>query len=97
MALAEHVEIGGASAWAADAYLRVADEALRGGDLSAVIERADRGIGCGAAPDVAGRLRRAQAEAHIWRGDLSLALDRGLEAIERLEAGARACPRRRWR
>ncbi|WP_437964093.1 protein kinase [Sorangium sp. So ce260] len=88
MALAEHFEIGGVPARAADAYLRAADEALRGGDLAAVIERADRGIGCGAAPEVAGRLRRAQAEAHLWRGDLSLTLERGLEAIERIGRGS---------
>ncbi|WP_437995654.1 protein kinase [Sorangium sp. So ce185] len=88
MALAEHFEIGGAPARAADAYLRAADEALRGGDLAAVIERADRGIGCGAAPEVAGRLRRAQAEAHLWRADVSKALERGLEAAERIERGS---------
>ncbi|WP_437313393.1 protein kinase domain-containing protein [Sorangium sp. So ce385] len=88
MALAEHFEIGGAPARAAEAYLRAADEALRGGDLAAVIARADRGIGCGAAPEVAGRLRRAQAEAHLWRADISRALDRGLEAAERLERGS---------
>ncbi|WP_437521155.1 protein kinase [Sorangium sp. So ce726] len=88
MALAEHFEMGGAPSRAADAYLRAAEEALRGGDLPAVIERAERGIGCGAAPEVAGRLRRVQAEAHLWRGDVSKALERGLEAIERLEYGS---------
>ncbi|XXX82772.1 protein kinase [Sorangium sp. So ce134] len=90
MALAEHFEIGGAPARAAEAYLRAAEEALRGGDLAAVIERADRGIGCGAAPELAGRLRRAQAEAHMWRGDVPKALERGLEAVERLERGSAA-------
>ncbi|WP_437332009.1 protein kinase domain-containing protein [Sorangium sp. So ce394] len=90
MALAEHFEIGGAPARAADAYLRAAEEALRGGDLAAVIERADRGIGCGAAPELAGRLRRAQAEAHMWCGDVPNALERGLEAAERLERGSAA-------
>ncbi|WP_437572891.1 protein kinase domain-containing protein [Sorangium sp. So ce542] len=88
MAQAEHFEIGGAPARAAEAYLRAAEEALRGGDLVAAIARADRGIGCGAAGDTAGRLRRVQAEAHVWRGDLFLAVERGTEAIERIERGS---------
>ncbi|WP_437605378.1 hypothetical protein [Sorangium sp. So ce834] len=39
-------------------------------------------------PEVAGRLRRAQAEAHPWRADISKALERGLEAVERIERGS---------
>ncbi|WP_437274864.1 protein kinase [Sorangium sp. So ce375] len=90
IALAEHFELGGAPARAAEAYLRAAEEALRGGDLGAAIERADRGIGCGAAEDTAGRLRRVQAEACVWRGDLSLAMERGTEAISRITRGSNA-------
>ncbi|WP_437573711.1 protein kinase domain-containing protein [Sorangium sp. So ce887] len=90
MALAEHFEIGGAPARAADAYLRAAEEALRGGDLAAAVRRADRGIGCGAAGDTAGRLRRVQAEADVWRGELPLAVERATEAIERIERGSAA-------
>ncbi|WP_437807354.1 protein kinase domain-containing protein [Sorangium sp. So ce1078] len=90
MALAEHFEIGGAPARAADAYLRAAEEALRGSDLAAALERADRGIRCGAAGDTAGRLRRVQAEAHVWRGDLALAVERALEAIQGLDHGSNA-------
>ncbi|WP_437644157.1 protein kinase domain-containing protein [Sorangium sp. So ce362] len=88
MALAEHFEIGGAPARAADAYLRAAEEALRGNDLATTLERANRGIGCGAAGNTAGRLRGVQAEAHAWRGDAALAVERGTEAIERLERGS---------
>ncbi|WP_437902502.1 AAA family ATPase [Sorangium sp. So ce327] len=90
MSLAEHFEIGGAQARAAEAYLRAAEEALRGGDLGAAIVRADRGIGCGAAGDTAGRLRRVQAEAHVWRGDLVLAVERGSEALAQVERGSAA-------
>ncbi|WP_437574003.1 protein kinase domain-containing protein [Sorangium sp. So ce887] len=90
MAQAEHFEIGGAPARAADAFLRAAEEALRGNDLAMALARADRGIGCGAAGDTAGRLRRVQAEAHVWRGDAALAVERGTEAIERLERGTTA-------
>ncbi|WP_437585784.1 protein kinase domain-containing protein [Sorangium sp. So ce1000] len=90
MVLAEHFEIGGASVRAAEAYLRAAEEALRGGDLGAAIARADRGIGCGAAGDTAGRLRRVQAEAHVWRGDLALAVERGGEAQGLVERGSAA-------
>ncbi|WP_437284520.1 protein kinase domain-containing protein [Sorangium sp. So ce406] len=90
IALAEHFEIGGAPARAAEAYLRAAEEALRGGDLAAALARAERGIGCGAAGDAAGRLRLVQAEAHVWRGELSLAVERGMEASERLAVGSAA-------
>ncbi|WP_437964134.1 protein kinase [Sorangium sp. So ce260] len=90
MALAEHFEIGGAPSRAAEAYLRAAEEALRGNDLVMALERADRGIGCGAAGDTAGRLRGVQAEAHVWRGDVALAVERGSEAIERIERGTTA-------
>ncbi|WP_437596228.1 protein kinase [Sorangium sp. So ce590] len=90
MAQAEHFEIGGAPARAADAFLRAAEEALRGNDLAMALARADRGIGCGAAGDTAGRLRRVQAEAHVWRGDAALAVERGTEAIERIERGTTA-------
>ncbi|XXX82773.1 protein kinase [Sorangium sp. So ce134] len=90
MALAEHFEIGGAPAQAADAYLRAAEEALRGSDLATALARAERGIGCGAAGDTAGRLRRVQAEAHVWRGDLDLAVARALEASQQIERGTTA-------
>ncbi|AUX34788.1 MULTISPECIES: serine/threonine-protein kinase [Sorangium] len=90
MALAEHFEIGGAPARAADAYLRAAEDALRGSDLATALERAERGIGCGAAGDTAGRLRGIQAEAHVWRGDLALAAERGGEAMRRIERGSAA-------
>ncbi|WP_437303190.1 protein kinase domain-containing protein [Sorangium sp. So ce388] len=88
MTLAEHFEIGGASTQAADAYLRAAEDALRGSDLATALERADRGIGCGAAGETAGRLRRVQAEAHVWSGNVVLAVERGQEAIQRLEQGS---------
>ncbi|WP_437585780.1 protein kinase domain-containing protein [Sorangium sp. So ce1000] len=90
MVLAEHFELGGAPARAAEAYLRAAEEALRGGDLGAAIARADRGIGCGAAGDTAGRLRGVQAEALVWRGDLALSLERGSEALSLVERGSAA-------
>ncbi|WP_437477586.1 protein kinase [Sorangium sp. So ce1014] len=90
MAQAEHFEIGGAPARAADAFLRAAEEALRGNDLAMALERADRGIGCGAAGHTAGRLRGVQTEAHGWRGDAALAVERGTDAIERLDRGTSA-------
>ncbi|WP_437605644.1 protein kinase [Sorangium sp. So ce834] len=90
MALAQHFEVGGAPARAADAYLRAAEEALRGNDLATALERAERGIGCGAAGGTAGRLRGVQAEAHGWRGEAALAVERGTEAVEQLDRGSSA-------
>ncbi|WP_437290952.1 protein kinase domain-containing protein [Sorangium sp. So ce406] len=88
MVLAEHFEHGGQEKRAADAYRRAAEEALRGGDLAAAIERADRGIRCGAEGNAAGKLRRVQAEAHVWRGELTLAVERGTEALGWIERGS---------
>ncbi|AGP35895.1 protein kinase domain-containing protein [Sorangium cellulosum] len=87
MALAEHFEQGGQEKRAADAYRRAAEEALRGGDLAAAIERAKRGIACGPTAQALGALRLVEAEAHVWRGELALAEQRGAEAVERLPAG----------
>jgi eukaryotic-like serine/threonine-protein kinase len=90
MSLAEHFERGGVPARAATAYLRAAQQALQGNDLGAATERAERGVACGAEPAVLGALRLVQAEAHVWRGELSLAEQRGTEAAARLEAGSAA-------
>ncbi|WP_437536175.1 protein kinase [Sorangium sp. So ce726] len=88
MVLAGHFERGAAPPRAAAAYLRAAQQSLRGHDLVAAIERADRGIACAPSEEVVGALRLAQAEAHVWRGELALAEERGTEAARRVEAGS---------
>ncbi|WP_437283711.1 protein kinase [Sorangium sp. So ce375] len=88
MALAEHFERGAVPARAAAAYLRAAQHALEGNDLGAVIARAERGLACAPEPAVVGALRLVQAEAHVWRGDLTLAEQRGTEAARHLAPGS---------
>ncbi|MGK4003969.1 protein kinase [Sorangium sp. So ce1036] len=90
MALAEHFERGGELSRAASSYCRAAEQALRAQDLAAAIERAERGIACGPASRTLGELRLVEAEAHVWRGELALAEQRGTEAVERLAPGTAA-------
>ncbi|AUX44235.1 protein kinase [Sorangium cellulosum] len=90
MALAEHFERGVELSRAAAAYCRAAEQALRAQDLAAAIERAERGIACGPGAQTLGELRLVEAEAHVWRGELALAEQRGTEAVERLPAGTAA-------
>lgn len=88
MALAEHFERGGAPARASASYLRAAQQSLRGNDLGAAIERAERGITCGAEPEAVGLMRLVQAEAHVWRGDYARAEHCGDEAASLLPVGS---------
>jgi len=92
MLLADHFERGGEPGRAIEWYLRAAEEALQGNDFDAAIERAERGIVCGAVGEVLGSLRMVQAEAHRWRGDANEAGRCIDEALERLPKGsARWC------
>ncbi|WP_437683320.1 serine/threonine-protein kinase [Sorangium sp. So ce131] len=88
--LAEHFERGGDPPRAAGFYQRAAAQALRGNDLVATLDRAERGVRCGAAGELLGALRLVQAEAHVWRGEFSLGEQRGVEAAEHLRPGSAA-------
>ncbi|WP_104987400.1 serine/threonine-protein kinase PknK [Sorangium cellulosum] len=86
--LAEHFERGGDPPRAAGFYHRAAGQALRGNDLVATLDRAERGVRCGAAGELLGALRLVQAEAHVWRGEFALGEQRGVEAAEHLRPGS---------
>jgi tetratricopeptide (TPR) repeat protein len=90
MLLARHFEQGEELPRAARAYRRAADHALLTDDLHAAIERAERGVVCGASGasgEELGALRVIQAEAHNWRGELALSEQRATEAIGLLAPG----------
>ncbi len=87
MVLAEHFRRGGEPARAVPWYERAAAQALAANDLGAAIDRAETGIGGGAAAETVGRLRLIQAESHVWRGELAQAEARALEAAEALPWG----------
>ncbi|WP_437741431.1 protein kinase [Sorangium sp. So ce1504] len=67
--LAEHLERGGERAQAAARYLEAAELLLRGGDTAGAIERAERGVQCGAEGELHAALRLLQCEALSWVGE----------------------------
>jgi serine/threonine protein kinase/tetratricopeptide (TPR) repeat protein len=85
--LAEHWERGGERERAAVWYRRAAQQALEGSDLEAALQRATRGIDCGAEHELRGQLRLLQAEAHLWRGQYAEAERCALDALDRLTFG----------
>ena len=87
MLLAEHFERGGSPERAIDGYRRAAEQALGGNDFVMAIERAQRGVACGAAGEPLGRLLLVQTEAHGWRAEFALAETRALEAMRHLPRG----------
>ena len=77
MLLAEHFERGGSPGRAVGWYRRAAEQALGGNDFHAAIERAGRGIACGASGEQLGGLLLTQTEARCWLGDYGNAAESG--------------------
>ncbi len=88
--MAEHFRRGGEPSRSARWYRRAAEQALEASDLRAAIDRAELGAGCDPSPEDRGGLLLVEAEAHLWRGDLALAEQRGLEATAHLTVGSAA-------
>ena len=88
LALAEHFERGGEPARALGFYLRAAEQALGGNDLTAAVERAERGIRCGAEGETLGALRRVQVEAHRWLDQTELAIVAAQDAFRVFRPGS---------
>ena len=84
MVLAEHCERGGEVARAIERYRTAAEHALEANDLAGAIERAERGVGCGAQGESLGMLRLVQAHAHSWRGASDLGEKCAREALSLL-------------
>jgi serine/threonine protein kinase/tetratricopeptide (TPR) repeat protein len=87
MTVAEHFRRGAQPERAGRWYHRAAEQALEASDLAAAIDRADKGLEHGASAEERGGMRLVQAEAHVWRGELALAEERGLEAAALLPCG----------
>ena len=85
--LALHFERGGEPELAAPHFLRAAEQALEASDLESAIDLAERAV-AGAGEELRGSARLVQAEAHRWRGESALALERGREAAELLTEGS---------
>ncbi len=88
--MAEHFRRGGEPARSARWYRRAAEQALEASDLRAAIDRAELGAGGDPSPEDRGGLLLVEAEAHLWRGDLALAEQRGLAATAYLTVGSAA-------
>src|SRR6185437_6705024 len=71
--LAEHFERAGEPARALRWYARAADQAMRGGDTSAAIARAEKGLEHGADGDRRGALVALVGQAHAWSNDFAKA------------------------
>ncbi|MEZ4403930.1 MAG: protein kinase [Kofleriaceae bacterium] len=80
LTVAQHLETGGEQARAALWYRYAAEHALEAGDPRAVIDRAARGLECGAVEHERGALLLLASVAHDWLGET--------EATERCAQGA---------
>jgi tetratricopeptide (TPR) repeat protein len=88
LVLAEHYERGVRPQNAVRWYHRAAEQALDANDWGAALERAERGLACGADDEVRGALRLIMTQSHSWLGDSALAQAYGLEAIQQLPPGS---------
>jgi serine/threonine protein kinase/tetratricopeptide (TPR) repeat protein len=88
MVLAEHFERGGSPERAIDGYRRAAEQALGGNDFVAVVERAERGVACGAAGERLGGLLLLQTEALGWLADFARAASCAEQAMRHLVRGS---------
>jgi eukaryotic-like serine/threonine-protein kinase len=89
MVLAEHFEQGGEPARAVTFYMGAAEQALRGKDHAAAIERAKSGIRCGVEGEVYTELALLLAEAVAHTGDYAQSLSRIDEVLTRAPPGSR--------
>jgi len=88
MVLAEHFERGGELLRASSAFERAARQALEGGDLRAAVDRAERGLRCGATGMASAKLLGIAADAHRWLGDNELLMQRAQEAQKLATTGS---------
>jgi tetratricopeptide (TPR) repeat protein len=86
-AMAEHFRRGEQPARGVRWYRRAAEQALEANELTVAIDRAEQGVSCDAVGDELGMLRLIEAEANLWRGELAIAEERGLEALRLLPKG----------
>jgi tetratricopeptide (TPR) repeat protein len=92
--LVEHFERGGERARAAHWCRFAAEQALDANDLGEVIARAERGVRLGAAGDVLGATRLAEAQARFWRGEYREAETSATAALATLTGAAQLRARR---
>lgn len=86
--LAGHAERGGDRASAATWWARAADGALEVNDLANAVDRAERGVACGASGALLAHLRLTQTIATMWQGDHAAALQHAEQALAEATPGS---------
>ncbi|HEY8142373.1 MAG TPA: AAA family ATPase, partial [Kofleriaceae bacterium] len=94
--LAEHFRLGGAPARASLWYLRAAERALQGDDLSLVLHHVERARACEPDPDTDALLDLFEAQARHWRREMVKGERAALRAIGGLEPGSSAWFEAAW-
>lgn len=84
MVLAEHYERGEDFENGAQWFSRAATQALSVNDFEGALDRAERAEKCGAVGSLLGEVRKVQAEAHFYRGELAEAARHAREAMQLL-------------
>jgi len=88
MVIAEHLRCGDDSQRAIPHYIRAAEQSYERNDSQGSLERAIRGVACGATGEALGRLRALQFLACYWRGEWRESTPLGLESLTLLPAGS---------
>jgi hypothetical protein len=88
LVVAQHFERGGDRARAALWYRYASEQALDAGDPQAVIDRAARGLDCGATGEERGTLLLLQAYAFDWLGDTIAAESAAIDAMDASAEGS---------
>lgn len=84
VALAQHYDLGGEPARAAEAYARAAEQALEANDLDGVLMRTERAAKCGAKGEALAFLRLLEATAYHWRAEYEKGERAALDALQGL-------------
>ncbi|HEX2569984.1 MAG TPA: AAA family ATPase [Polyangia bacterium] len=90
MVLAEHHERGREGEQAARYLALGAEAALEASDFDGVLRSVERAVACGAAGEVLGTLRAAEAWAHLWRWNYPAAYAMGQASLALLSPGSGA-------
>jgi tetratricopeptide (TPR) repeat protein len=85
--VAEHWEKAGDPDRAVPWFVRAVELALERNEWTAAVERADRGVACGATGEALGELRRMQSHAHFWSGQNEALARRSREAMDAFTEG----------
>jgi tetratricopeptide (TPR) repeat protein len=86
--LGEHYRLGGELDRAVFFFAWAAQRAFEAGDLAGALDRAERGIACGASGEMLGVLRGVEAWAHVRSKNLTLACEVGAAGLELLPPGS---------